>query len=146
MKRLLCVVDLTESAARVLDVAATIANACGAHLLVLFPYRLMDYELHGDLSLWRRRIEAEAMEKFNALKNAVPSLGTTSCEFHAEIGFVFDRVSSSVAKNEIEMIIIGQQQVRGIRERQGLTLENLVSTSMRPFLIVPQAKTAEPVR
>jgi hypothetical protein len=145
MKRLLCVVDLTESAAKVLDVAATIANACNAHMVVLFPYRLMDYGVHGDLTSLRRKIETEAREKFNALKTTVPTLESTSCEFRPEIGFVFDRIISSVRNNEIEMIILGQQQIRAINDRQGLTLENLMSTSMRPFVIVPEAKTAEPV-
>src|SRR5687767_5568527 len=110
MKQILCVIDFTESSGRVLDLAAIIAHACRAHLIVLFPYRLIDYSHRGDMSSLKLKLESEAREKFFNLKKNLPHKEYLTCEFQAEIGFVADRISAHAKKNNIEMVIIGQQQ------------------------------------
>ena len=145
MKRILCVIDLTEASARVLETAGNIASGSNAHLLVLFPYRLTDFGYRGDMTALRQKLESEAREKFLALKQNVPVLHSISCEFQPEIGFIFDRIISNVKKSQVDMIVIGQLQTVAINDAKGISLQSLISSSTLPFVIVPEEKNpAEP--
>ncbi|HEX8039905.1 MAG TPA: universal stress protein [Chryseosolibacter sp.] len=145
MKQLLCVVDFSDSTAKVLEIAGRIASGYKAHLVVLFPYRLIDYAYRGDITALKLRLESEAKEKFQELKKNIPALQNVSCEFQPEIGFIFDRITSNLKKNKTEMIIIGQQQTVTINDLKGVSLQNLISGSKLPFVIVPEVKSPEAV-
>ena len=67
MKQMLCVIDGSESSRKVLEVAVKVANAFGAHLIVLFPYRLIPNGFGGDIPSLKAKIEKEAHEKFDIL-------------------------------------------------------------------------------
>jgi hypothetical protein len=142
MKRILCVIDLTEASARVLETAGNIASGSNAHLLVLFPYRLTDYEYRGDMTTLRQKLESEAREKFLTLKRNVPVLHSISYEFQPEIGFIFDRIISNVKKSQVDMIVIGQPQTLAINDVKGISLQSLISSSTLPFVIVPDTKNS----
>ena len=145
MKRILCVIDLTETSTKVLEIAADIASGCKAQLIILFPYRLIDYGYRGDITALRQKLESEAREKFQTLRTKVPSLQMISHEFQPEIGFIFDRIVSNIKKNQVDMIVIGQQQTLTINDIKGLSLQSLISSSTLPYVIVPEEKNAEPV-
>lgn len=145
MKRLLCVIDLTEASARVLEIAGNIASGCKAHLVILFPYRLIDYGYRGDITALRRKLESEAYEKFQELKRNVPVLHTIPHEFQPEIGFIFDRIASNVKKNQVDMIVIGQQQTLAINDAKGVSLQSLISSFTLPYVIVPEERNPQPV-
>ncbi|HEY9487445.1 MAG TPA: universal stress protein [Chryseosolibacter sp.] len=137
MKQILCVIDLTESSGKVLEVGATISKACGAHMVVLFPYRLIHQGPRGDISSLKIRLETEAREKFRYLKGTISSMGEVSVEFQPEIGFIADRINAYVRKNNIDMIIVGQQLTDPTNDIKGFDLQTLISDSKSPFVIVP---------
>lgn len=133
----MCVVDLTESSREVLEVASRMTLAYGDHLIVLYPYRLIDSGYKGDVPSLKRKLENEAKEKFAALKNSVSGLTNVTCEFQAEIGFVPDRIREHVRCSNIDMVIIGQQQDQQVDDSKVYNLHDLISTSKLPFVIVP---------
>lgn len=142
MKQILCVIDFSESAARVWSVATEIATACGAHLVVLFPYRLIDYTHHGDVPSLKRKLETEAKDKF-ALLTSTSGTDEVSWEFHAEIGFMADRIKAYVRRNNIDMVIVGQEATAGAVDMKGFNLQELISSSKLPFIIVPALAKAQ---
>ncbi|MEX2232278.1 MAG: universal stress protein, partial [Cyclobacteriaceae bacterium] len=143
MSEILCVIDFTESSGTVLEVGARIAYACKAHLIVLFPYRLIDYGYRGDMGSLKFKLEAEAREKFHDLQKSIPTMETPTCEFHPEIGFIADRINSYVRKNKIDMVIVGQEQTVNTKDVKEFNLQHLIADSKVPFVIVPaEAKHA----
>lgn len=143
MKKILCVVDFSETSEKVLKVAADLANASKAHLIVLFPYRLIDQDHGGDINALKTRLETEAKRKFQDLTNCLPGLKKVVLEFHPEIGFVVGRINAYLAKNNIDIVIIGEHQVKERNNQHNGDLEKLISTSRVPFIIVPPKVSAE---
>jgi nucleotide-binding universal stress UspA family protein len=143
MKQILCVVDLSESTEKVLEVAARIANACKAHLIVLFPYRLIDYNHRGDIPSLKLKLESEAREKFQQLRRVTPGLATLPCELQVEIGFIADRINAHVRRGNIDMIVMGQQKEYSPADGKGFDLQHLITSAQLPFVIVPAAVKAE---
>ncbi len=135
MKHILCVVDLTGSSARVLDVAARIATACNAYLAVLYPYRLISNDHRGDLSSLRRNIESTALEKFKRLEESLPELAKTNHEFHPEIGFTSDRINANAGN--VDMIVISQEQADASADIRHANLQHMIRSLRLPFMIVP---------
>lgn len=145
MRQILCVIDLTGSSGQVLEVAAGMANSCKAHLIVMFPYRLIDYGYSGDITSLKAKLETEARQKFQQLKNKLPDFENLSCEFQPEIGFLADRISAHVKKRDIDMVVIGQQQSITTNDVKGFNLQQLIANSKLPFMIVPEEVSAEAV-
>lgn len=138
MKPILCVIDLSESSANVLEVAAKMATLNKAYLIILFPYRLIDYGYKGDLGKLKAKLEQEARENFSLIKNQIASMNDLSYEFQPEIGFAGDRINSFVKKIDLDMIIISQRQANTISEINGMALQHLITNSQIPFTIVPE--------
>jgi nucleotide-binding universal stress UspA family protein len=143
MKKILCVIDFTESSGKVLEVAAGIANACKSHLIVLFPYRLIDYAFNGDVATLKSKLETEALQKFNTLKATVPDFERISHEFQPEIGFLADRVIAHVKKDAVDMVVIGQEQSINANDIKAFNLQHLITSSKLPFMIVPEMMNVE---
>ena len=144
MKQILCVVDLTESSRKVLEVAGRMAKAYATGLLVLYPYRLIGNG-HADdnISSLKLRLETLAREKFQDIigKSGLENL---PCDFQPEIGFLADRINAHARKKNIDMVIIAQQQSDKENDIRSYNLHNLISNSQIPFVIVPAEAVAEP--
>jgi nucleotide-binding universal stress UspA family protein len=143
MKEILCVVDFGENSEKVLKVAAELAKASKAHLIVLFAYRLIDQDHGGDMNALKKRLESQAERKFQDLKSTMPCLEKVAPEFYPEVGFVVGRINAHLAKNKIDIVIIGENQVKEGNNQNNGDLEKLISTSRIPFIIVPPKVTAE---
>jgi nucleotide-binding universal stress UspA family protein len=143
MKEILCVVDFSEASEKVLGAAADLATASKAHLIVLFPYRLLDQDHGGDMNALKKRLDSEATRKFQDLKKTLPRLEKVIPEFHSEIGFVVGRINAYLAKNKIDIVIIGEHPVKERNNQINGELEKLISTSRIPFIIVPPKVSAE---
>jgi hypothetical protein len=138
MRPILCVIDLSESAVQVLEVAARMAYAYKSHLTILFPYRLIDNGYRGEISKLKAKLEQEAKEKFVSLKQQVSLLDHVSHEFQPEIGFPADRISSFIRRNKVVSVVISQRQANLMNEVSHVTLETLITNSKLPFMIVPE--------
>jgi nucleotide-binding universal stress UspA family protein len=143
MRPILCVVDLSESSVKVLEVAARMANANKTHLTILFPYRLISYAYKEDISKLKGKLEQEAREKFSVIQKQVEVLNNIFFEFQPEIGFAVDRINSYVRQNKVDMIVISQSQANAINEVNIMALQNLITSSKTPFTIVPAEINAE---
>ena len=137
MRQILCVIDLSESSGKLLDLAATIASACKAHLIVLFPYRLIDYTYRGDMASLKLKLETEAREKFQVFKQNLSLTENLSCEFQPEIGFIADRINAHVKHDSIDMVIVGLEETANTNDMKGFNLQNLIANSRLPFVVVP---------
>ena len=145
MKPILCVVDLTEASLKVLEVAATIASAQKASLVILFSYRLINLEKINDTSKFRATMEELANEKFKKFEAEVLKAKGIPYEFQIEIGFLTDRINSHIRKDSAVMIVIGEKQASGIDESRSVTLQQFISSTNLPFVIVPQTESVEAV-
>jgi len=143
MRSILCVVDLSESSVKVLEVAAKMAYANKIQLTILFPYRLISYAYKEDISKLKGKLDQEAREKFSSIQKQVELLNHISFEFHAEIGFAVDRINSYVTQNKVDIIVISQSQANSINEVNFTALQNLIASSKTPFTIVPAETNAE---
>jgi hypothetical protein len=144
MRAILCVIDLSESSVKVVEVAARMAYANKTLLAILFPYRLINHAYKDDMLRLKGRLEQEARDKFVEIQKQVEVLNQIFFEFHPEIGFAADRINSYVIQNEIEMIVISQSQANLINEVNFTALQNLITNSKTPFTIVPAEAKAAP--
>jgi len=143
MRPILCVIDLSQSAVQVLEVAARMAYAYKSHLTILFPFRLIDNGYRGEISKLKAKLEQEAKEKFLSMKEQVPQLGHVSYEFQPEIGFPADRINSFVRGTKVNSVVISQRQANLMNEVNSMDLQNLIKNSKLPFTIVPEEIDAE---
>jgi regulator of sirC expression with transglutaminase-like and TPR domain len=138
MRPILCVIDLTESAVKVLEVAASMAYAYKSHLTILFPYRLIDKEYWCEVSQLKGKLEQEAREKFVSFKTRVHVLDQVLHEFQPEIGFAADRITYFVKWNKVASVVISQRQANLMNEVNQVSFQSLIANSKLPFMIVPE--------
>jgi|SRR5690606_13375445 nucleotide-binding universal stress UspA family protein len=134
MKKILCVIDFRGGEVKTLEVAAEIAVAVNAHLLVLYPYRLIG-ESQGDIPSLKRKLEADARKRFEETRSRTKAIDRLSVEFQPEIGFAVDRILAHTRGNNIDMVVIGQEV--GAGEWKSLPLTELIAHSNVPFVVVP---------
>lgn len=138
MRPILCVIDLSEMSIKVLEVAARMAYANKTHLTILYPYRLINNGYRDDVSKLKSKLEQDALEKFEAIEKKVEALKLIAFDFHPEIGFTSDRISSFLRATKVDMIIISQRQADSIGEVNDRGLRNLITLSKVPFTIIPE--------
>jgi hypothetical protein len=143
MRPILCVIDLTEKSAQVLEVAARMAYAYKSHLTILFPYRLIDNSYVGDISKLKMNLEQQARDKFQLVASQITLLDQLSYEFQPEIGFPSDRINSFVRRNKVDSVVISQRQASLMNEVNQMALQNLITNSKLPFTIVPEEMDVE---
>jgi hypothetical protein len=144
MRAILCVLDLSESSVKVVEVAARLAYANKTHLTILFPYRLINHTCKDDMLKLKGRLEQEARDKFFEIQKQVELLNEIFFEFHPEIGFAVDRINSYAIHDDIDMVVISQSQANLIGELNFAALQNLIGNSKTPFTIVPAEIKAAP--
>lgn len=121
-----------------MEVAARMAYANKTHLAILYPYRLINNGFRDDVSKLKTKLEQDARETFDSIGKHVEALKLIAFDFHPEIGFAADRITSYLRRIKVDMIIIGQPQADAIGDANGLVLRNLISVSKVPFTIVPE--------
>lgn len=143
MRPILCVVDLTPSSEKVLEIAATVASACHARLIILYSYRLVDLGRDANVLTLKDSMDAKAKARFIELGESVLRDKDVAYEFQTEIGFIADRIRTHVREKVAGMIVIGERQANDIDEHMSLTLREFISNMKLPFLIIPEESTVE---
>jgi nucleotide-binding universal stress UspA family protein len=138
MRPILCVIDMSETSIKVLEVAARMAYANKTHLAILYPYRLINNGFRDDVSKLKAKLEQDARDRFEAIEKEVEALKLIAFDFHPEIGFAADRISSYLRRTKVDMIIVSQRQADSIGDINGLGLRNLITVSKVPFTIIPE--------
>jgi hypothetical protein len=137
MKKILCVIDFSKSSGKVLQVAGSISKACDAHLIIIYPYRLITSSHSGDMTSLRLHLENDAKEKFKELGKNISEIANISHEFQPEIGFIADRIDAHVKKGAVDMVVISQELTANTNDIKGFNLQHLITCSKLPFMIVP---------
>ncbi len=141
-KSILCAVDLTDDSRGVVEVAADMAANLKEHLTILFSYRLNQLIGDGDVFLSKKEVEDEAARKFKSFEEKLLMNGQISYEFRAEVGFLSDRLESYIRKNEVDLLVIGQQLAQNNEEVKKAGIENFLDKLKIPVLVVPQRLTS----
>jgi hypothetical protein len=133
---ILSIIDFSESSLESLKWALKMAKEKKAHLSILYPYRLKLSTRGDNVSALKKNMDAEAQEAFRKMTRPFLSDATISYDFHAEVGFVYDRVYAHGLKGNIQLIVMCQKMALSNKE----TLSDLVSVITVPLVIVPPSK------
>jgi hypothetical protein len=99
---------------------------------------LINNGIRDDISKLKGKLEQEARDKFEAIETKVEALKLIAFDFHPEIGFAADRISSYLRRTKVDMIILSQREADSIGDANGLGLRNLITLSKVPFTIIPE--------
>lgn len=143
MRPILCVVDLTPSSEKVLEIAATVASACGSRLIILYAYRLNDLSSDANVLALKESMDVRAKARFYELGASVLKNKNVVYEFQTEIGFIADRIRTYATDKAAGMVVIGEKHANEIDEHLSLTLHEFISKMKLPFLIIPEELTVE---
>jgi Universal stress protein family len=129
---ILCVVDFSEASHRALRWTVKIARCLDTHVTVLYTFRLTQSKNGEALSLKRKK-EEEAVIQFRAMENDLLIGKDLSYDFRTEVGFFTDRIEDYIAKNTIQLLVIGKTLPEGNKE----TFEELIKNLQIPLVIIP---------
>lgn len=132
---ILCTTDFSDSSNAALRWSIDLARKLGAHLTVLYTYRLL--KQNGEVVMMKKVIEDQAARNFGALEQALLVGAGVAYDFRAEIGFVSDRVGEHAKKQGIAFLVMGEMMTTGNRE----IFEELVENLQVPLVIVPESWT-----
>lgn len=141
MKDVLCIVDFSAGSKKVLETASDIALKAKAHLKIVFPYRLLNFNQSSDVLKLKSLLEEKARENFRLLEKKT-LMKKVSYDFYPEVGFIADRVKAHAKTRAVEMVIMGNHQAGSLYSDKDLTLENFVKELNIPLLLVPEEATA----
>jgi hypothetical protein len=108
---ILCVIDFSEPSMRTMKWTAQMAMKLDVHLTIIHPYRLNQVKRKEDMVLTKRTIDTEAAQNFEAIASGLFKNKTLSYDFHAEVGFIQDRMQEYSRKNDLLFISIGKKLV-----------------------------------
>jgi hypothetical protein len=133
-RTILCTIDFTPSSTYALKCAIALAKDLGAHLIILYTYRLTrDHK--EEVFERKRRTEEQAVNNFSAIENDLLKTSGITYEFKTEIGFVADRVEALVRKTPIGFLVMDRNMTFETRE----SFEELLANMVIPTVIVPAA-------
>ena len=139
-KRILCPTDFSKSSDEAVSTALEIASLLKCELIVLYAYRLVlndDKRDNLNKVLFKREQEAMAEKKFQGLRQACPGFSGIECTFLSEVGFVSERISSTISTSHIDLLVLSSSIQRKLKE-QGGDDEGELSLYFRcPVLLVP---------
>jgi Universal stress protein family len=141
MKSILCALDFSETSYGVMKKALELAAQQRSALTFLFSYRLVQ-PMGSALADYRKSMETKAKQDFDALVKRMKINSSVRYEFRSEIGFLSDRIEAFIKKNEVELVVLGQDMVNSINEHKGTSLELNIQTEKIPLVIVPNEKVA----
>jgi hypothetical protein len=105
-KSILCMIDLSESSTRTLQIAAKNAFENHRDLVVLYPYRLKNQQVGEQRATLKQRLEKEAHERFEKLKVSVNELSRVPYVFSAEVGFETDRLEAHLQSQPVDSVYV----------------------------------------
>ncbi len=101
-------VDLSEDSVRALQEAAKRAEEKRAKLVVIYPYRLKNQhfgEIKSSVNI-KQRLERDAYERFDKIRDRVKELDDVPYTFSAEVGFETDRLEAHLKDKFIHSIYL----------------------------------------
>jgi nucleotide-binding universal stress UspA family protein len=131
MTEILCTTDFSVSSQDALRWSIDLAKRLGAHITVLYTYRL--FKRDGEIINSKRIIEEEALLNFGKLERELLAGAGVDYDFKSEVGFVTDRVEEHAKKRDVSFLVMG----RGMQSLNKEGFDELVSHLRVPLVIVP---------
>lgn len=128
---ILCTTDFSDSSNVALKWSIGLARNLGAHLTILYTYRL--FKQNGEAVTMKRIIEKEAAKNFGALESELLSGSGIEYEFKTEVGFMADRIGAHAKKKDIGFLVMGKTMSTANKE----IFDDLVAHLNVPLVIVP---------
>jgi nucleotide-binding universal stress UspA family protein len=139
-RRIVVATDFQPPAARALDLAATIAQACGAELILVHAYDVppvvyADPLTAGSAGQLAEDLRTLAEQQLGALAGGLASRVRSISTFAVQ-GTPAERTLNVVRQTGADMIVVGTHGRTGLpRALLGSTAERLVRTSPVPVLV-----------
>lgn len=131
---LLFVTDFSDTSVQALKWAISEAQHHHLHLSVLYPYRLDQERRKDNVVLSKKALETDAAEKFEEQLEEILNASRVSFKFQAEVGFIRDRISEHAKKNNVVMVVMGEQTA------SAESFPEIVEGISVPIVIVPSLK------
>jgi hypothetical protein len=130
---ILCVIDFSKSSVETLKWAADMATRLNVSITILHPYRLNQPDKKEDMILVKKNIDRNAVENFKKIAENIFKDQHVSYDFHAEVGFVQDRVQEYVVSNNILFMVTSKRVADDNKE----SLHNLIAQVEVPLVLLP---------
>lgn len=136
VKTILCTVDFSESTRHSIEWGVSMARQLGAHLSVLYAYRLI-HPRPGEVVELKKHIEAEARKKFEKLEQDYLAGRDVSYDFKMEVGFVSDRIEDRAKKRSLDFVVMD----KNIKANSNESFEELMEHIHVPMLVIPNVSS-----
>jgi len=128
----LCTIDFSDASKNVLNCAVQLSKQMNSHITVLYAYRFLTGQDDEPLEI-KRKIEANARQKFLTLEKDILKNSGISYDFKIEVGFVSNRVTGSAKNNDVNYLVMGNTMNATSKE----SFDELVEKIHLPLVIVP---------
>jgi nucleotide-binding universal stress UspA family protein len=136
MKSFLCALDFSDEADKVLKVASDLSVKHGAHLTILFPYRLLPTESKDEAHTLKQKILSNAQRMFDDLDGKLRLTGRVNFDFKPEIGFLSDRIELRARKHDVDMVVLSNHQAQLVNDQLGTSIQQLLTELNIPYVVV----------
>lgn len=147
-KSILVASNLESSSEHALQWAIESAKQFDFKIYVLFCYRFIPTHAVNekmDIIELKRKIEKEAIAKFEALRKKMLIKQGITCQFIMEVGFYFHRIEEFVKKTPVSWIVFSNDFVEEFTRQEDLSFKEFVNRSSVPVVIVPTQPNEETV-
>jgi hypothetical protein len=141
--QILCAIDFSESSVQPLKWANKIALATGAHLNILYSYRLIQAN-SADVLSFKRKTEEESKMKYAEIEKTAFYGTTAPKSFITEIGFFSDNIENFIRKNPSTLVVLSEPLAEFIYDHKNQTLMHFLKRLKVPLLVVPDDEDVEP--
>lgn len=101
---------------------------------MLYPYRLDQVRKNDNIVISKKDLDKEATEKFEGQVEGLLKKSRITFEFHAEVGFIRDRVFDHARRANVVMLVISE------RMATAESFPELMKELTIPILIMPSKK------
>jgi hypothetical protein len=141
--QILCAIDFSESSVQPLIWANKIALGMGAHLNILYSYRLIQAGNTADVLSFKRKTEEESKMKYAEIEKTAFNGTTAPKSFITEIGFFSDNIENFIRKNPSTVLVMSEPLAEFIYDHKNQTLMQFMKVLKVPLLVVPDGEGAQ---
>lgn len=137
-KTILCAIDFSESSVQAFKWTMKMAHLTQAQVTVLFCYRLITAEDDAETLYLKKKIENDALKKFNEIEKKIVNGQAVPYQFITEVGFFPFRIEMFIRKSPVNLLVLGNSIVENFNEYKNLSFEQFLKNSSVPVVIVPE--------
>ncbi len=131
--------DFSESSNKALGFAIEVSQYNQAELVVLYAFRLINGpELSQSINRvdLKREIEKKAILDFKPWDKRLNKVGL-DYSFLSEVGFLNDRILSTVQSKNIDLVILCDEVQKKVEEKDGGGRERFIHELQCPVMLIP---------